>query len=85
MIDVQFVQCRVHILSVSVRHVHKSLGVYRTNLSQTCRKNNNFVNFTHLFQKIVHSWALSYVDVVPLRLDFDLHDVVGLLDHLEAS
>jgi hypothetical protein len=85
MMDIQFVQCRVHILNASVRHAHESPGVNGSNLSQTCGEYYNFVNFTHLFQKIVHSWALGYVGVVPLILDFDWYNKIGLLDHLERG
>jgi hypothetical protein len=63
--------------------MHTITGINETNLAQTCRENYNLVNFTHLFQKIIHPWALDYVDVVPMILDFNWNNVVGLLDRLE--
>ena len=56
-----------------------------TNLAQTGREYYDFVNFTHLFQKIVYPWALNNVYIVPVIFDFNRYDVVGLLNRLEKG
>jgi hypothetical protein len=50
--------------------------------AQTGGKNNDLVYLAHLFQKVVYAWTFYDIDVVPVELDFDGHDIVGLLYRL---
>lgn len=56
-----------------------------TYLAQTCREDDDFVDFAHLLQEVVHAWSLDDVDVVPVVLNFNRHDVVCLRDGLHKT
>jgi hypothetical protein len=59
-------------------------GCERTNLAQTRREYDDLKNLTHFFQKVVNAWALDYVDIVPVILDFNRHNIVCLLNRLDS-
>ena len=59
-----------------------SVGAY---LAQAGREDDDLVDFTHLLQKVVYSWALDDIDVVPLPFNLHRHDVVRLGDELATE
>jgi hypothetical protein len=81
--DIQLVQHGIRILRIQVRHNHK--GYERANLAQTRCEYDDLKNLTHFLQEVVHAWALDYVDVVPVVLDFNRHNVVRLLNRLDRK
>lgn len=64
------------------QNVQIKRDVDRTNLAQTRREYDDLKNLTHFFQKVIHAWALDYVDVVPVILDFNRDNIVCLLNRL---
>ena len=56
-----------------------------TNLAQTRREHDDLKDLTHFFQKIINAWALDYVDIVPVILDFNRHNIVCLLNRLDRK
>lgn len=53
-----------------------------THLAQTRRKDDDFINLTHLLEKVVDTGALEHMEVVPMVLDLDRHDKVCLCHSL---
>lgn len=51
-------------------------GKQPTCLAQTCCKDDNLVNLSHLEQEIVHSRSFYDVDIVDLRVNLDRYDIV---------
>ena len=56
-----------------------------TNLAQARGEYYNLINLTHLFQEVVYARTLDYVDIVPVELNFDGHDIISLLNRLDGS
>lgn len=52
--------------------------------TQTRSEYYNLVNLSHLLQKVIDTRSLDHIDVVPVVLDFNRYDVVGLLYRLCA-
>jgi len=48
-------------------------------LAEAGGENDDFVDFAHLFEKVVDAWAFDDVDVMPTVFDFDGDDIVSLL------
>ena len=55
-----------------------------TNLAQTSREHYDFVNLAHLLEEIVHTRSLYDVHIVPVVLNLNGYNVVGLLYGLYA-
>lgn len=55
----------------------------RTDFRQGSGEDDDLVDFSHLFQKVVDPGAFDDIYVVGLRFDLNRDDVVGLGDHLE--
>lgn len=68
-----------------MRQTYRKKGIERTNLAQTRGEYDDLENLTHLFQKVVNAWALDYVDIVPVILDFNRHNIVCLLNRLDQK
>jgi len=68
-----------------VRQAWKSSRTWGKNLAQTCCEYDDLINFAHFFQEVVYARALDYVDIVPVVLDFDGHDIIGLLNRLDGK
>jgi hypothetical protein len=84
--NVQLVQYGVRILDIDMRRVHKDYsGCEGANLAQTRCEYDYLVDFAHSSQKVVYAWAFDYVDIVPVVLDLDRHDVISLLNRLERK
>jgi hypothetical protein len=56
-----------------------------TNLAQARGEYYNLINLTHLFQEVVYAWTLDYVDIVPVILNFDGHNIISLLNRLNRK
>jgi hypothetical protein len=50
--------------------------------TQTRGKHDDLINFSHLLQEIIDTGSFDHVDIVPVILDFDGHDIVSLLYRL---
>ena len=50
----------------------------KVNLAQTGRKDNNFVNLSHLLEKVVYARPFNDVDIMPMILDFDWNNIICL-------
>ena len=79
MMNIQLVQHRIRILRIQVEHTYHK-GWKRANLAQTCCEDDDLIYLTHFFQKVVHTRALDYVDIVPVILDLNRHNIVCLLN-----
>ena len=55
------------------------------NLAQTGGEDYDFIYFAHFLEEIVNTWSLNHINIVPVILDLDWHDIVGLLDRLDDS
>lgn len=53
-------------------------------LAQTCCEHDYLIKLTHLFQEIVNARPLDDIHVVPMILDFNRDDVVGMLYRLRS-
>ena len=56
-----------------------------TNLAQTRREHDDLKDLTHFFQKVINARALDYVDIVPVILDFNWHNIICLLNRLDRK
>ena len=84
MMHIQLVEHGIGILSAflsSARHPIISRET-KTNLAQTRREDDDLVNLAHLLQEVINAWSLDNVDVMPVVLNFDGHDIVRLLNGL---
>ena len=50
----------------------------QTHLAQTSCEDYNFVYFAHLLQKIVDTWSLYDIHIMPLKFNFDRDDIISL-------
>ena len=85
LVGIEFVKDRVGVLSeckVQWAKGEEGLGTY---LAEASGENDDFVDFTHPFQKVVDTWAFYDVNVVPTVFDFDGDNIVGLLYRLEKQ
>ena len=82
--NVQFVQYGIGILG-NCRETSMEVVKKGKNLAQTCREDDDLINFAHFFKEVVHARALDYVHVVPVVLDFDGHNIIGLLNRLHGK
>jgi hypothetical protein len=55
------------------------------NLAQTRREYDDLKDLTHFFQEVINAWALDYVHIVPVILDFNRHNIVCLLNRLDRK
>lgn len=50
----------------------------QTYFAQARRKDDYFVYFAHFLQEVVNTGTLDHIDIVPVVLDLDRHNIVGL-------
>ena len=79
---VELVENRIGILrTIMMDEICGRFGI-DTNLAQTGSIHDDFEQVAHCPEKIVHTWSLEDVKVMPVGLDFDGNDKVGLLNGL---
>lgn len=65
--------------------VIEDIGGMKTYFAQTGCEYDHFVNLAHLLQELVNAWSLNDVDIVPVVLNLDRHDIICLLDRLNPK
>jgi len=81
LVNVQLVEDRIGVLERRWLRKH-GVHVGGTYFAQTCGVHDDFVELAHPFEEKVDTRALEDVKVMPMVLDFDGDDKVGLLNGL---
>ena len=51
----------------------------KTDLAETRCENDDLVYLAHLLQEVVNTGTFNHIDIVPVVLDLDGHDIICLL------
>jgi hypothetical protein len=65
------------------QHTIRSPIISSLYLAEASSKNNNLIYFAHLFQEVVDPRSLKNVEMMPVILNFNWDDKIGLLYRLE--
>jgi len=81
MMDVELIEHRIGILD----QFNQQLYIYTScvaHLAQASGEDHYLVDFAHLLKKVVHTRSLQDVEVMPVILNLDGNNKIGLLNRL---
>ena len=78
-VDIELVKHRIRVLTTPIRHGDKNNFNIGTNLAQTCCEHHHFVDLAHLLQEVVYARAFDNIHIMPMILNLNWDDVIGLL------
>lgn len=80
--DIEFIKHRISILVGAKVNTATKKRKNGTNLAKTGSKDDNLIQFTHLFHKVVNTRALQDVEMMPVGFNFDRNNKVRRVDRL---